>query len=560
LDQKIAFATYETPYSPGGGISAVMAHLPHALQKVSSIDTYVISPFHRNIPKTIKLEPELTNFATFMVNFDGQEIPVDILRLDRRIHWIFLKPNDEGIQPPFFAAINHPYDVQRDPEELILLRDSLFLGKAIATSLTVLDPQAKWTMILQDWETATTCFNLTKKSKQNRLEVPFLILHNFYDSGISAADFQRIDIDPKDFKGTTVLQCALPFINDPVFTVSEQFAHDFSKEIMISDIMIPHLIKQLTPRLVGVNNGVFKELSVPQDAILSAQSKDFTKIRNWKIANREKAYKALDDLTDSIETPIWGDIVRFVRDDSPWFVMAGRDDPRQKGYEIASSAVEKFLSRGGTARFLFFPIPGDEGLPGIAFIKRLANQFPESVLCLPFLFRDGFFSVIGGSTYGIMPSYYEPFGMANEFYLSGTVCLGRATGGILQQLVPYREGNSFSAAVQTRSDRLRKAKTPVTGLLYRERDDIPSALTDWVEFNQAGYEFGNEFSRQKQRDKLILFQSMVAELTLCIQDGVEIYNQNKNLYYQMLINGISFIKENFDWDQSAKRYYGFIKA
>jgi hypothetical protein len=35
---------------------------------------------------------------------------------------------------------------------------------------------------------------------------------------------------------------------------------------------------------------------------------------------------------------LWGDISQFEKDDATWFVMAGRDDSRQKGYDVLARA------------------------------------------------------------------------------------------------------------------------------------------------------------------------------------------------------------------------------
>jgi glycogen synthase len=234
--------------------------------------------------------------------------------------------------------------------------------------------------------------------------------------------------------------------------------------------------------------------------------------------------------------------------------LAGRDDPRQKGYDVACAAIKTYLQSGGEASFLFFPIPGDEGLAGLAFLEKLACDYPEKVIGLPFVFQEGYFEVLRGATYGMMPSLYEPFGMANEFYLNGCVGIGRATGGIVQQIIPYRAGASFSEAVQKRSDRLFGAAAPPTGLLYRERDEIPSAITDWRTINAAGYRVGGSPDRVEQRKTIPLFQAMERELTLCISDAVNLYQNYPELYYQLLTNGISYIRNSLSWERTAQAY------
>ena len=37
-------------------------------------------------------------------------------------------------------------------------------------------------------------------------------------------------------------------------------------------------------------------------------------------------------------------------------------------------------------------------------------------MVLPFIFVEGYRAALQGAAFGVMPSLYEPFGMANEFY------------------------------------------------------------------------------------------------------------------------------------------------
>jgi glycogen synthase len=552
LDKKIAFITYETPFAPGGGIAAVMAHLPKALQVVSSIPTYVVSPFHRNVGRTMDAESEMETIATIQINFDSEIFNIDLLLIHQDVSWVFIKPYLISTKDPiFFAGKRHPYDESPN----ILLRDSLFFGKAVAAALPIIDPDSTWTILMQDWEAATASLALSGLSEEDFIFSSYLTLHNSYDVGIEDDDLIKIGVDPTTCPGDTVLQCSLPLIKDPVFTVSEQFALDLSTEILQSEIMIPHIVSELTPRLRGANNGVFTNLTVPDKVLKAGRNENYTPIRNWKDLNRENAFQAMDNIISSEETPIWGDLTKFVRDNAPWFIMAGRDDSRQKGYELACSAISDFLRDDGQARFLFFPIPGDEGLDGINFIQYLTNRYPENVLGFPFQFREGYFAVMKGASYGLMPSYYEPFGMANEFYLNGVVCIGRATGGLLQQIIPNRDQPSFSPSVKSRAERWYKSTTPPTGFLFRENDEISSVIDDWIAINAAEYKLYPQIpDRLQQRSGLDLFQAMESELLSCLEDATNIYSSQPNLYYRLIINGISHITNNFSWNRTARIY------
>ena len=560
MNTQIAFITYETPYAPGGGIAAVMAHLPKSIHKSSGLPTYVISPYHRYIAKTTDIEQNMEVICKIQVPFDDRIFDIEVRALDNEINWVFLKStSDTNENPPFFSGQRHPYDVETTSNQSILLRDSLFFGKAVSSALPAINAKCHWVILLQDWEAATTTLALSNQPEVIGKTSQFLTLHNSYDCGVSDGDLRRIGISRDREVGHTILEYSLPLLGNPIFTVSKQFAEDLSTEILQTEIMIPHITSQLRTRLLGVNNGVFMENAIPHDIYSSAVEGDYSSLRDWKNENRKQAFAAIDSFSPAKSTPIWGDTKKFDRGEAQWFVMAGRDDSRQKGFELACLAAERYLHINDQARFLFFPIPGEEGLSGISFIKSLAQKYPHRVLAFPFLFREGFFPILRGATFGMMPSYYEPFGMANEYYLNGVVCIGRATGGITQQVVPFRQASSFSLAVKKRSDRWDRQHTPATGFLFREPDDIPNKLVDWQAINAANNAINSQKSnRLEQRRKLPTVHAMVEEFVTCLEDASQIFQTNQDLYYQMVTGGISYIQKEFSWNNAAKTYLKHI--
>jgi glycogen synthase len=558
LEQNIAFITYETPFAPGGGIAAVISHLPMAVQSASKIPTFVITPFHFNIKKTSQLESEMKILTSFEVTFGQKNIPVDILLLQKEVGWIFIKPHEENpLQYHFFSGQKHPYDLSPDESgnKPSLIKDSLFFGSAASLALKKIFPESDWTILLQDWEAATTTLFLPSSDEDKNIRNYYLTLHNSYDSGINQVILELAGLEKTIPKYDTVLECALPRVKDPIFTVSEQFALDLSSEVFQAEIMVPHIIGDLSERLYGVNNGPFVDLQIPADVYQAGLERDYSPLSTWKDQNRERALQLIDNLSPSKSEPVWGDVTEFMHADFPWFVMAGRDDSRQKGYELACLAVDQFLGEGGKACFIFLPIPGEEGLPGIQFVRDLAVKYPAKILGFPFLFREGYFPTLRAATYGMMPSYYEPFGMANEFFLTGASCIVRATGGIVQQIVPHRKIISFSDAAAEKSNRWHKPDTPPTGFLFREADEVSGRLDDWLILNRADYSIGDiKHDRLNQRKELDLIRSMAEEMRLCIEDAVNLYNSERRLYFESIIHGASFITKNFSWERSARKY------
>jgi glycogen synthase len=563
LDKHIAFITYETPYAPGGGIAAVMAHLPQAVQSVSQVPTFVVTPFHFKIEKTFRRETEMDTIASFAINFYSKQITVEVKYFYKEVGWIFLKPilpKTSSFQ--LFSGNRHPYDVHTASSisQSNLLFDSLFFGKAAAGALEIICPDCHWTILMQDWEAATCTLALVQKDSNKNIQSSYLTMHNSYDSGINQDILAGAGLEDLPIKGHTVLETALQVVQDPVFTVSEQFALDLSGEIFQSEIMIPHITHQVSQRLYGINNGPFIDNQIPEEVLQAGLEDDVAPLSEWKDLKRTQALEIIRCFTPTQEEPIWGDINIFSGATLPWFVMAGRDDSRQKGYELACLAVDKFLEQSDQACFIFFPIPGDEGLEGIQFIQDLASKYPARVLCFPFLFREGYFPILQGATFGMMPSYYEPFGMANEFFLNGSSCLGRATGGIIQQIVPYRDAKSFNNAVSARSDRWHSNKASPSGFLFREEDGIENALADWRAINAADYIINTpDKNRLKKRGALTLIRKMSSEMNSCINDAVNLYTSDRVKYFEFIISGISYISKNFSWESAAQKYIDEIK-
>lgn len=610
LVKALAFVAYETPLFPCGGITAVIRRLPHAVQQLSGCPTLIITPFHIS-PHGNNKTPAAPTVAvdTVLVPYHGGCVPVTVRRLDGEVPTYLLEagaiqPAEPSLPPgtnpppaaslpaaagpppsesPFFAGERHPYDC----DGKALLRDALFFGAAVAQTLAVIerdlrnrvaaDPDTafQWRLVLQDWETATAALAVASAQLPNvRVH---LTLHNSYDAFAPDGDWidpagrlavpglARVGIDPARCPGNTILDRAFARVEWPVYTVSEQFAVEFTSDVLQRDVLAPQLQGVLSWRpLLGVDNGLFKSLAVPADLVQQAAGGAYAGLAQWKADNRGRALAALAAHTPTAKAPVWGDKDRFRRGDAPWLVMAGRDDPRQKGFDVAAAAIADYLEAAprqpDRAQFLFFPIPGDENLLGLQFLKQLAERFPEDVLVFPFLWSAGFAAALRAAAFGLMPSLYEPFGMANEFYLDGgCVGIGRATGGNLEQIVPLRAAGSCSAAVRVRAARYHALSAPPTGLLFRERDDLPTTGGDWHGINGAGYDkAGGEPSRVTERRRYALYNAMAQELRVAIEDGIRVVTQEPELYYRMLAEGIAHLQRTFSWHRAAQEYVRYL--
>ncbi len=545
MKRTVAFVTYETIYAPCGGVQAVMRYLPRHLQEVSGWSTVLITPYHHRIAATTRLD--LEHLATVSVPFGRRRIGIRILRLAGEVPVHFLQPDDER----FFAGRRHPYDVETAGRgsDAVLLRDSLLFGLAVREALPVLSRGGRFRLMLQDWEAATTALALAGRRTRHEC---VLTLHNSYDCGLPGHLLRRAGIPPAACPGSTVLRRALKVVGETVFTVSDQFARDLVTDPLQRDVMAPHLQRLLARRLVGVCNGPFVEPGIDEDLLREAAEGRHRRLSRWKASRKREALKALRRVVPSPDRPVWGDPRRLMASDAPWFVFAGRDDTRQKGYDVAVAAIRRFLKRERDAKFLFFPIPGDEGLPGLDFLRRLCTDRPDNVLAFPFLWKEGFGAALSGAAYGVMPSLYEPFGMASEFYLQGTVGIARATGGLVQQIRPRRDVPSCGPAAVAPAERWHAADAPPTGFLYRESPG-PADREDWIRINEAGYLRRRAGNRVTERGGLALFRRMAGALEGALSDAREAYRDGPG-YYRMLAEGVRFLRSDFGWDRAAREY------
>lgn len=587
--EGVAFVTYETSYAPCGGIAAVTKFLPAALKERSGLPTVVLTPFHYNVPKMKAIAPQAKLRGMVAVSWEGQPIQVQLLELPdetSEVTWIACLPDDRR----FFAGVRHPYDLHASGQPgADLQRDTLLFGTIVAKALHVLGPGMRWAVMMQDWECATTALALARQRHSNAL---FLTLHNSYDSGmLHDSLLVRAGLSPAACVGSrphaTVLDRVIPRIKKPIFTVSRGFAADLREDPFQRDVMTPHLQPRFFSmgsfQVIGVDNGPFTSLSIPDEVLQASHEassnpeEGVLPLRKWKLERRRSFCSALHDLLEETKgnksglgSKYWGDIQAFLLEQdtiqlaldehAPWFVMGGRDDSRQKGYDVAAHAIRQLLEEGLDARFLFFPIPGDEGLGGLRFLADLSWDFPDRVLVFPFVFRAGYMAALQGATYALMPSFYEPFGAANEFYLSGTVGIGRATGGLVQQVIPLRQAPGleqweYPHAVAWRSERWHGESALPTGLLYREPDGYHAAAEDWRGINEASYRTdGKPPNRLQQRQVYGTWRHMAAALKSTMQQAVALYQNAPLAYDTLLLNGVRHISDSFSWKRAAEEY------
>ncbi|MGC9335978.1 MAG: hypothetical protein ACP5JJ_17670, partial [Anaerolineae bacterium] len=220
-------------------------------------------------------------------------------------------------------------------------------------------------------------------------------------------------------------------------------------------------------------------------------------------------------------------------DDVPVFLMIGRLDPGQKGFDVFARVIETI--RPGVGRYVISPLSPFAFAPDfrlhLNYLKHVAQQRRGEVVVLPFrLDGEIFVRLREGVTWSVWPSLYEPFGGVTEFYIHGTPTIARATGGLAQQVVDY--GVSPNEA---------------TGILYRE--DVPSSRA-WQE---AQHREMQSTIDPVQRQAVTLYQEQVVALTRAIEAAAGLYRDSRPAYGRILANLPDMCKR-LDWGRSVREY------
>ncbi|MBN1214347.1 MAG: glycogen/starch synthase [Candidatus Lokiarchaeota archaeon] len=533
LDHTVVFVSFENHYAPWGGLSAVMKRLPPIMSK--SIKTILLTPLFQNIEKTKNSqEKEIIIKTEFedMVLYKGFRHKINIYKSKEFSHLkdfdIFFVKCDK-----FFLSGKNPYNDTWRFDSLI--HDSYFFSKSIPKVLDLIQENypPPYIIHLQDWETALVVdsFSLSTQHKC------FLTLHNPYDEYL-----------PNDPQGRTILQFTIPKMQG-LSTVSTQFAHELMNDVLLRDVLCRKLrgeFQLLNP--IGIENGNFIEKIFPDNIT----TKDG--ILNEKLKNREIFNNLLMESEEL--NPLWGNKFDISNDKIPLFLIFGRDAPKQKGFDVAAASIYKYLKKYGTssAFFIFAPIPSGEDLISLSYLGDLCYEYGNNVMVFPYRLSVGYQELQESANYIIMPSYYEPFGAANEGYSAGVPIIARATGGLIQQVCP-KNFKFLPKNIQNYVKEYHKDISKPTGFLYRESFDTEKP-DNWRLL------LSTDFKKRRSITEPIdwrnpVFWSMVYELENVLEEAISYYINNKEEYCDMILNGFD-IFNTYSWEECAGKYRNLL--
>jgi glycogen synthase len=570
--RTVVFLSYENPKGMSGGILAVIRRLPAEMRRNlgtagKAPDLIRLSPHHTRLKSTFG-PGQLVPITDCDVPFDGCNVKVTVSKVtfngDEEWHvfgaeGFFEADGGVGGKDPYI----HGYEDQqmRDGDESRLLRDSLFACKAVPIVLKALKKTCGLIIHAQDWEFASAALTVKEAIIDGgdgdiKSAAVVLTLHNPYDHSLSETNLARFTkhCNSRQWPAIggqgrpTVLTRMIPLLDAPVSVVSHQFAKELTEEPIQTGVFTGHQQGVLRYQgLVGIDNGDFgqgQDAPFTPTAVANARNGAPTEILQEKAVKRTAMLEALTEYLGKVDptNPETLTVGTLAGEDGkplvdlppsvPVFMMVGRLDPGQKGYDVCAQLI-RLLPRG-TARFVLTPmspLAEDAAIcPFFGQLKQLARQRPGEVVVFAHRMDKAYKETLAGATYGLWPSRYEPFGGANEFYEKGTPVIAHAVGGLVQQVVGYAT-----------------APLDATGFLYDARPAGVSRVGQEKEYRDA------HEALPLQRMSMPVYRLECEALHKTVLSAIDVFQHDPQAYGIMLSNLLEILRE-LRWDKPVKDY------
>ena len=571
-ERTIVFVTCESEFAKSGGLGAVMAVLPQ--QMAQHEKCLVLAPHFKHITNLSKLvqRGKIETFSPltpFSISIGETTYTIEMVRVIGLNGLETYLISSDG----FFSARVDPYVNLQDPTSPMdpdtnpiihdkLTEDALFFCAVVPKALAQSGVTKNLVLQLQDWETACAA-QAVRIDPGIQSVACVLTIHNPYDRYLGDTESTLVSdlLSHLKLAPQNVLTQMIPLMDGPLSTVSQNFGDELTNDPLHTHVFADHLQDSLAGKgLKGIDNGIFGKRTFPFSPQAERQAKqgDFGEIQREKWERRKKLAQVMADyqrelaqVTDP-NKQAWGADLDLSDPGLPVFLMMGRDDPRQKGFDVIAQAIRRIPK--GQARFIFTPMPGAQGLIGLGFIKKLAYDRPGEVKAFPFRLAPVPFGALrNGSSYMVMGSLYEPFGAANEAYLAGSPVVARATGGLVQQTVPHSDVG-LSDYGQELVSKFHAQGSASTGFLFRE-PPAPDEVQGWQAIVDCAY-WNQEPKGDRiddDRKDIPLFEAMVQAAAQAIQAAIDVYTSNQAEYAAMIYAGYEML-DNFSWERAVRGY------
>lgn len=530
----VVFCSFENRFARSGGLAPVTINILPYLKEVNNIPSVMLmTPFYPNIMDKQKLRSAGKQFT---IPFHNKSVRAELYEFTCN----YSRPQKGALTEYYLKAdgffesgnrLRDPYiynEADARLNETAMKENAMFFCKAVPLALQTLGIRENIILHLQEWQTALISLSSKEAMLNGTLWSCGTVqtMHNSYDSSMPRellsmfADRSRrrlISRLPGD--DMTAYQIGLQLVDAPVTTVSEHIASEFMTDNLQTDIFAPHLQNIFRKSGVyGINNGAFVDIHPVFAKRKKLSLEEILKIKLTKrkalirILASYKPKERFGDLTYN------GRTISGLPDYIPIIVMSGRLAPLQKGYDVLLRAVERFTEDEIKVVLTPMPVRRDD----LDYFYEAACKCKGNVTVFPMKMERGYSELQSGSTFGIMPSIYEPFGSAVEYMANGTVNIGRATGGLMDQI-----------------DRK-------CGFLYRE-DAVfytPENIRNFVETGDI----------VQMRKTNPWFQNMADHLYDILKKAIYIYRYDPDKYYNLIRSGLEKIND-FNWEANVKKYF-----
>jgi len=414
--ENILFVASEcTPFVKTGGLADVIGSLPQALQTNEKVDVRVILPLYDEIGE--EWQNQMTYATSFNVEFGWRNHEVRIYTLTRQnIEYYF-------IANEYYFTRKGIYGYYDDGERFV------FFSHAVIEALQHLDfvPDI---LHAHDWQAGIAVALAKIKQPIAHMKTVFTI-HNIRYQGVMPIDtfanfFQLPDEHIAGMEWGGMLNCLKSglFHADKITTVSPGYAEEI-KNPHYSEGLESLLIER-DADLVGVLNGIdirdYNPLTDPAIPVHYRSSR--VKKKENKVILQEKVGLPID-----ADKPLYTIITRLVE---------------QKGLHLVQHIIHSFLEEDVQLIILGTGDPEFEH-----FFSEAAHSHPDKLVTLLTFDEDLARQLYAAADFFIMPSQFEPCGLAQLIALQyKTVPIVRETGGLKDTVQAFNEltgeGNGFS--------------------------------------------------------------------------------------------------------------------
>ncbi len=534
--RHLFFCSFESRFAKSGGLAAVTVNSLPFLKETNQLESAsLMSPFYPHIMDSRKLS---NTGRTFRVNYGSRSVDVEILQFESS----YCQPRPGSLSEYYLKAdgffeaknrLNDPYlyvENNRLESDNALRSNALFFCRAVPFALAALGITENVILHIHEWQTALLSLTVKEAMLDGVLMSCGTVqtIHNPYDSFIPKADLKKIinaktrknRIDHMSGNGLTAFQIGLQFVDAPVVTVSENYSRELTEDILQTQYFAPHLQTIFRENSIfGINNGPFVGFS---EKFPKRQLHTPAEINSIK----QQARRSLLAILDSYNPPERFGSLKYqngsilgLPEDVPIIVMSGRLDPVQKGYDILLQALERF--QADEIKAVLTPMALQES--DLDYFHEISAKCPGNVCIFPIRMKEGYLELQTGSTFGIMPSIYEPFGAAIEYMVNGTVNIARRSGGLVDQLIHGENG-----------------------FLFLEKRTFYN-----IEQISSFVKMGEKVEARKNNKWAV---DMAEALYLALRDAADIYRQHRDEYCRMILRGFAKAA-TFSWEKNAAEYW-----